>query len=194
MKIIGITGGVGSGKSKVLSYMEERFQAVVCQTDHVAWKLQEPGQDCYRKIVEVFGKHILNQDNTINRGLLGQLVFGDQGKLKQLNAIMHPAVKQYVLQWMAQEEDKGTICFVIESALLLEDNYQSFCDEAWYIHAHKDVRITRLKQERQYTDEKIQAMMSSQLDENIFRSKCDFVIDNSGDFEETCRQIEQIMI
>ena len=193
MKIIGITGGVGSGKSRVLSYMEERFHVVICQTDHVAWKLQEPGQTCYEQIVQVFGKDILHEDQTINRGKLGQLVFADTSKLQQLNKIMHPAVKSFVLEWIEQEKRRDTSYFVIESALLLEDNYQAFCHELWYIHADIDIRKRRLKESRQYDEEKIVSIMSTQLKEEDFRSKCQVVIDNSGDFENTCHQIEQIM-
>ena len=193
MKIIGITGGVGSGKSKVLSYMEERFQAVICQTDHVAWDLQKPGQSCYKQIVQVFGNDILNEDQTINRAKLGQLVFADANKLQQLNKIMHPAVKSFVLEWIDQEEQRGTTYFVIESALLLEDNYQEFCHELWYIHADVDIRKQRLKENRQYDDEKIISIMSTQLSEEDFRVNCQVVIDNSRDFEHTRQQIEQIM-
>ena len=80
MKIIGITGGVGSGNSRVLSYLETEYHAVVCQADHVAWKLQDPGQECYTQIVSCFGENILNEDGTINRAKLGQIVFTDKTK------------------------------------------------------------------------------------------------------------------
>ena len=85
MRIIGITGGVGSGKSRILSFLEERYNAVICQADQVAWKLQEPGQKSYLGIVEYFGEGILNDDKTINRGVLGQIVFNDEFKLQKLN-------------------------------------------------------------------------------------------------------------
>ena len=84
MKIIGITGGVGSGKSRVLSYIEETFPCVICQADHVAWELQRPGEDGYVKIVEHFGKEILNEDQTINRPRLGQIVFSNEQELLKL--------------------------------------------------------------------------------------------------------------
>ena len=106
MKIIGITGGVGSGKSRVLSYMESHFDAVICQADHVAWELQKPGERCYIEIVKYFGNEILNDDATIQRGKLGQIVFSDKNKLEVLNNIMHPAVKESVIGLIQQEKEK----------------------------------------------------------------------------------------
>lgn len=193
MKIIGITGGVGSGKSRVLSFLEEKFNAVICQADQVAWKLQEPGQKSYLGIVEFFGECVLNEDKTINRGALGQIVFHDEEKLQKLNKITHPAVKEYIKNQIEQEKLKGSELFVIEAALLLEDHYDEICDEIWYIFAKEEVRRERLKESRSYTDEKIDSMIASQKSENYFREHCKLTIDNSGNFEDTCTQIEKAM-
>lgn len=193
MKIIGITGGVGSGKSRVLSYMKDQYGAVVCQADHVAWELQEPGQKCYIQIVTHFGKNILNEDRTINRRELGQIVFSDNKKLLVLNGIMHPAVKETIVEQIEKEQKNGTEYFVLEAALLLEDGYSQICDELWYIYTGEKTRRLRLKESRAYSDEKIDAIMASQLSEEIFRKECQIVIDNSGDFEDTCYQIDEAM-
>ncbi len=193
MKIIGITGGVGSGKSRVLSYLETEYHAVVCQADHVAWKLQELGQKCYTQIVSYFGENILKEDGTINRGKLGQIVFADKDKLNVLNQLMHPAVKEYILEWIQKEQKNDTAYFLIEAALLLEEDYNLICDEMWYIYCDESIRRERLKLSRGYTDEKIDAIIASQLSEEIFRNECQIVIDNSGDFDDTCYQIEKAM-
>lgn len=193
MKIIGITGGVGSGKSRVLSFLEDVFDIVVCQADHVAWKLQEPGQKCYNDIVEHFGSRILNKDGTINRGRLGQVVFNDSDELYVLNQIMHPAVKEFIRKSIEQEREKGTKCFVLEAALLLEEDYKEICDELWYIYADENTRRMRLKESRAYSDEKINAIMASQLPEEIFREQCQVVIDNCGNFDDTCNQIYKLI-
>ena len=193
MKIIGITGGVGSGKSRVLSYMETKYRAVICQADHVAWKLQEPGQKCYAQIVACFGENILDEDGTINRGKLGRIVFADKDKLCQLNKIMHPAVKDYIVEWIQRARNSETTYFIIEAALLLEEDYNLICDEMWYIYCDENIRRERLRSSRGYTDEKIDAIMASQLSEHIFRKECQVMIDNSGDFEDTCCQIEKAM-
>lgn len=193
MKIIGITGGVGSGKSRVLSFMEEEYKAIICQADHVAWKLQEPGEKCYHEIVTYFGIEILNDDKTINRKKLGQIVFGDDTKLQVLNQIMHPAVKEYIKEQIQSEVRKGTTLFVLEAALLLEEHYDEICDEVWYIYTREEIRRVRLKESRQYSDEKINAIIASQLSEEYFQKHCQIVIDNSRNFEDTCNQIEKAM-
>lgn len=193
MKIIGITGGVGSGKSRVLSFMEEAYKAVICQADHVAWKLQEPGEKSYCEIVAHFGTEVLNEDQTINRKRLGQIVFGDERQLQILNRITHPAVKTYIKELIECERDKGSTLFILEAALLLEDHYNEICDELWYIYTREEIRRERLKASRQYSDEKIDAIMASQLSEEYFREHCQIVIDNSGNFEDTCIQIEKAM-
>ena len=193
MKIIGITGGVGSGKSRVLSYVEEQFSAIICQADHVAWELQKPGQKCYLQIVEHFGREILNDDETIDRKKLGQIVFNNNEELLVLNAIMHPAVKEDIRNRICNARENGSEYFIIEAALLLEDNYKQICDELWYIYTDESTRRLRLKESRAYSDEKIDAIMASQLSEEIFRKECQIVIDNSGDFEDTCYQIDEAM-
>lgn len=193
MKIIGITGGVGSGKSRVLSYIEEEYHAVICQADQVAWKLQEPGESSYQKIVAHFGEGILNEDQTINRKALGAIVFGDDGELEALNQITHPAVKSYIREQIAKEKEKGTSLFILEAALLLEDHYDEICDELWYIYTDEQMRRERLKESRGYSDDKIDAMIAAQASEEVYRRGCQRVIDNSGAFEKTCTQIKEAM-
>lgn len=193
MKVIGITGGVGSGKSRVLSYLSEEYGAYVCQADHVAWELQLPGEVCYKQIVEVFGKEVLGKAEEIDRQKLGTIVFSDADKLKELNRIMHPAVKERILALVEEQKALGTALFVLEAALLLEENYDVICDEMWYIFANERVRRIRLHDNRNYTEERIDAIMASQISEEVFRDRCDVVIDNSGAFEETCRQIKETM-
>lgn len=193
MKIIGITGGVGSGKSRVLSYLEEKYGAVICQADHVAWDLQKPGEKCYQAIVEYFGTCILNADKTINRKKLGEFVFGNETPLSVLNAIMHPAVNEEIRKRIEIGKISQAKYFVIEAALLIEENYDEICDELWYIYTSEAVRRVRLKESRQYSDEKIDAIISAQLAEKVFRTSCQRVIDNSADFENTVAQIDDIM-
>ncbi len=189
MKVIGITGGIGSGKSRVLSFLEETHHAVVCQADKVAWELQRPGESCYQEIVMQFGSGILNADTTIDRKALGQIVFANETKLLQLNAIMHPMVKCEIKKRISRERERGTLIFVIEAALLIEEHYDEICDELWYIYTDEQIRRQRLKADRGYNDEKIDAVMAAQLSEEMFRKKCKRVIENSGAFEETCAQL-----
>lgn len=193
MKIIGITGGIGSGKSTVLAYMEEQYHAYILQTDQIAHKLQEPDQICYKKIKNLFGKDILQEDGWIDRVKLGNLVFADREKLNLLNQIIHPEVKTYVKKEIRHAQTEGIELVLIESALLLEDHYEELCDELWYIYAKEDVRIQRLKDFRNLKEEKIRKIMDSQAEEQVFRSVCDVTIDNSELFSKTREQIENAM-
>lgn len=193
MKVIGITGGIGSGKSRILDYMEEKYSARILKTDLAARKLQEPGNICYKRIVDVFGKEILYEDGRIDRKKLGNLVFADTRKLKMLNEIVHPEVKAYVREELRKAEREGVALFLIESALLMEDHYEEFCEELWYIFVNREVRVQRLKDSRMLSEGKIRQIMDSQADEASYRSYCNVVIDNSGTFAETEEQIEKVI-
>ena len=190
MKVIGITGGIGSGKSQVLSCLEEKHHAAICQADRVAWELQKPGQKCYEEIVEHFGTGILNEDKTINRSKLGQIVFCDNAELCVLNDIMHPAVKAEIQSRILKEREKNTKLFFLEAALLVEEHYDEICDELWYIYTSEPIRRQRLKESRGYSDEKIDEIMATQLSEEEFRKACKIVIENNDMFEKTCKLLD----
>ena len=193
MKVLGITGGVGAGKSTVLGYLADHYGARVIEADRCAHLLQQPGGDCYDAIVNCFGREILFPDGRINREILGKIVYADQKQLKVLNRIVHPAVKTYIIEIIAQERKKGAVPFVtIEAALLLEDGYDQICDEIWYIYADEAARTKRLQSSRGYSPEKIRSVMANQRDEEGYRSGCKLVIDNSSDFvENTYEQIDK---
>ena len=193
MKVLGITGGIGAGKSTVLDFLEKNYDARVIQADRVAFDLQQPGQECYRQTVGIFGTDILKDDGTIDRARLGAVVFADSRKLAELNAIVHPAVKEWIQSEISAEAKRGSVPFlVIEAALLLEDRYDLICDEIWYIHASEQVRTERLMRDRGYTREKALRIMQNQLPEQEYRKKCKLVIDNSIDFvENTYGQIDE---
>jgi dephospho-CoA kinase len=192
MKVIGITGGVGAGKSEILKFFKEKYHAIVVEADKVGHMLMEPGGACYYSIVEKFGSSILNGDQTINRGKLGKIVFSDEALLAELNKIIHPRVKSHIVSEIAKERAyHRTDLFVVEAALLIEDHYDVVCDELWYIHTDEKVRGKRLKEARGYDDEKIASICANQKSPAEFRSACQVVIDNSGDLADTYRQIEE---
>lgn len=192
MKIIGITGGVGAGKSAILSYLKENHGAVIMEADKVGHLVMEPGESCYAKILQVFGKEILREDETIDRGKLGAIVFQDIELLQRLNEIVHPAVKQKILSELTKEQEKKEKkLFIIEAALLLEDHYDEICDEIWYIHTDAAIRAERLRASRGYDEEKIAGIMANQKTPEEFRFGCQIMIDNSGEFADTCRQIDK---
>lgn len=194
MKIIGITGGVGSGKSEILNILENDYHAKIIQSDHVAHELMAPGAKSYDAIVQSFGKEILNEDQTINRPILGEIVFHNEEKLSLLNSITHKNVDEEIISRIDEyrkEEPEGMI--VIESALLVGAEYEKKFDQLWYIYTREEVRYERLKASRGYSDEKIAQMIAKQQSEEEFKSMASHIIDNSGDLEDTRAQIKKIL-
>jgi len=190
MKILGITGGIGTGKSKVLAYLEKEHHATVRQLDQVASTLQKKGTLCYQQMVEVFGTEILLADGELNRAKIAQMIFEDSTKRQMLNQIIHPKVKEWIREDIEKERACGTLLYVIEAALLIEDNYNEFCDEIWFIYSEKSVRMKRLEESRGYLKDKIEQVISVQLTDEEFRKNADRTIDNSEDFLDTIRQVE----
>lgn len=193
MRIIGITGGVGAGKSEILNYLSEQYHAPVIQADRVAHFLMEPGQVCYGPVTDLLGDSVKAEDGVINRRAMGEKIFGNAALREQINKIIHPAVKEYVRQRIAKAKMQDAKFFIIEAALLIEDDYGAICDELWYIYTSEEVRRERLAASRGYTEAYARQIMSNQLPDAVFRRECDFVIDNNGSMEHTKEQIDRRM-
>lgn len=193
IKVLGITGGVGAGKSTVLAYLEERYGAKVIQLDRVAHELMEPGGICYRRILDTFGEDLLERDGTISRTRLYQKTFGDREKVEQLNKMVHPMVKLRVKELLEEERMHGDAPFaVLEAALLLEDHYEEICDQIWFICVDRKVRVRRLRESRGYSEEKTEEILKNQKKDEEFRILCQFEVDNSSDIlENTYGQIDR---
>lgn len=191
MKVIGITGGIGAGKSEILNFLQKNYHARVIQTDLVSHYLQEPGNACYYGIVEHFGSMVLNGDMTINRQKLGALVRADFKEWEQLNKIVHPEVKRFVVAEIEKARKDGLDYLFVEAALLIEDHYDLICDELWYIYTKEEIRRKRLKENRGYSEEKIEQIFDRQLKDKEFRAACRVVIDNNGTTQETFAQIRR---
>ena len=191
MKVIGLTGGVGAGKSTVLAYIEKICSAVVIQADQAGHLVMAPGERCYEPMIALFGKQIIKKDKTIDRRMVSDVVFGDERMRQKLNALLHPAIREYILEKIGEERKKGKELVVVEAALLLEDHYNDFCDKIWWVYAEKEVRIARLMESRGYTREKAENIMIRQASDSFFRQHADFIVKNNGDLEETYRQVEE---
>ena len=194
MKIIGITGGVGAGKTQVLSYIDQHYRCRIIRADEAAHLLYEPGQECYDRLVGLLGDTILRLDGSIDKPKMAAAMFGDRALLEGVNKIVHPAVKQYILEQIAYEKEKNEVdYFFIEAALLIEEHYDQIVDELWYIHSDAAVREKRLAENRNYSAQKTADIMKGQLSEEEFRKHCKVVIVNNGDLEETYQQVRNIM-
>ena len=174
MRFIGITGGVGAGKTEILKYIGQHYKCEIYLADEIGHKVKEPVTEGYHALA------------------MAAKIFADPTLLEQVNAIIHPAVKKYLADRLAEAKNKGDVeLFFVEAALLIESGYEHIVDEMWYIYAREDVRRRRLSESRNYTPEKIEKIIASQLSEEEFRQHCDFVIDNSDSLEDSYRQIRQ---
>ena len=191
MKTIGITGGVGAGKSTVLNYMESHLEACVLEADKIGHLVMEPGPSCYEPVIALFGKQVIKNDKTIDRRLVSDVVFSHPDMLEKLNHIIHPAVKEYIRRQLALKKEEGQRICVVEAALLLEDHYEEFCDTVWYIRTDSEIRIRRLMESRGYTREKSMSIIASQAPEEFFRTHTDYVVTNNTDLEDTWQQIRE---
>lgn len=192
MRFIGITGGIGAGKSEILQYIRKHYQCEIYLADEVAHLVKEPGTKCFEQLVELLGKDIVDSDGQINKQMMAQRIFADEKILEQVNAIVHPAVREYLLDRLEMAKSHSEVeLFFVEAALLIEAGYGPLVDEMWYIYADEAVRAERLRTARGYNDEKIAQIMKSQLAEEEFRKNADFVIDNSGLLADSYRRIDE---
>jgi len=193
MKFIGITGGVGAGKSAVLDYLAAKPGVRVMLADEIAHELMEPGTDCYEQIRKTFpNEDIYKEDGHFDRMKLAKVIFSDEKKRVQMNEIVHPAVKMYVIAEADRGRQEGKpALLVLEAALLIEEHYDEICDELWYIYTREDVREARLMESRGYSREKVQQIFASQLKEAEYRRHCSIVIDNNAGLAEMQHQIDE---
>ena len=193
MRVIGVTGGVGSGKSAVLNYIEAHFDARIGKADEVGHMLMMPWGKCYEPVVKLFGDWVVKEDGSLDRQAIAQIVFKDSEMLKKLNGIIHPEVKKYIVNEIERSRKEETEFFFLEAALLLEEKYDEICDEIWYIYCEKEVRMERLRRDRGYSDERIRQVMENQLPDEEYEAHCDFQLYNDEDVAHTYLQIERRM-
>ncbi len=189
--IIGITGGVGAGKSTVLSYIADNYNAKVIYSDQVANDIKKKGYPAYDELVDLLGQGILGDDGEIDKGKMAEAIFADKTLLDKVNNVLHPAVNTFIINIIEDERNKNELDFVIvEAALLIENGYKDIVDELWYVYADEAARRARLKASRGYSDDKITNILKGQLSDHEFRQNCDFVIDNSTCEGDAFKQID----
>lgn len=192
MQVIGITGGVGAGKSAILEYLEQNYRVKNLIADKIARMLMEPGSECYRKLLKFLPVEVYNEDESINRSALSAALFSSDDLRARVNEVMHPAVKEYILGQITEQERMGILDYVIiEAALLIEENYGEICDELWYVRTSEEIRKKRLMRSRGYSEEQVESMFRSQLSDSEYRKHCQVVIENNGTREETFYQVAQ---
>ena len=194
-KIIGLTGGVGAGKTFVALRAHEKYGLPIILADEVGHIALEPGRETYKNVVKMFGKEIVNEDGTINRKLLSNLVFSDKSKLSLLNSIVHPFIESYIIEQIERLKAETKEKYILlEAAILFESNLSSLCDEVWLVTAEEEIRANRLKIVRGYSNQKIKEIIKSQLSEKEMRERVDKIIINNGNLQEIDKQLEILLV
>lgn len=192
MRVIGLTGGVGSGKSYVARRLQERYGVELLIADELGHVAMEPGTDSFAQIVALFGKSVVRENGTLDRQRLAEIIFHDPQALATINEIVHPVVKAYLIDYIDRRRNRdGTI--LLENAIMYETGCDALCDEVWYVSVPEELRIRRLMADRGYTEEKSRAIIAEQHPDSFFRERADRVIDNAGE-KQRLDQILETMI
>lgn len=188
MKVIGLTGGIGSGKSLVTEMLTE-FGAELINADLLGHQVYLPGREAWHEIVKAFGADILASDKSIDRKKLGQIVFSDKKALEKLNSITHPRIFEEagraITQLKAKKEDQGVVVF--EAAILIEANWTSLVDSIWVVVADREVVIRRLMERNNMSREQAEARINAQLS-NEERAKFANIVIRNNDTLDILRQ------
>ena len=187
MFVIGLTGGIGTGKSEVSRLLGE-LGAEVIEADKVAHEAYEPGTPGWREVVEAFGEGVLDADGRIDRKRLGGIVFGDEQARERLNGIIHPIVRRLLEERIAELERQGTAVTVIEVPLLVEaikqqSRWTLMLDEIWVVTAPEEQAVARVQARSGLDETAIRARIRSQATERERIEHADAVIDNGGSLE-----------
>src|ERR1700692_3868984 len=181
---IGLTGGIGSGKSTAAKMLAEPGAPAI-DADKVGHEIYQPGTPAYRELIEAFGDRILAPDRTIDRRKLGPIVFADPAALKQLNAIVHPKMFTRMGEMVAAMRRGGERRpIVVEAAILIEANWQPLFDEIWLVRAPREQVVTRIEIQRGLKPSESESRIRAQLSDEDRAKHATLVIENNGSIEE----------
>ena len=190
MKVIGLTGRIGSGKSTVSKYLGE-LGAVVIDADKVTHEVLSPGHEIGRNVIAEFGQGILTPDGEIDRKKLGEIVFNNPEALERLTEITHPPMYEIVKNRIEEHRRRGRKVVILEVIALIEANWTPLTDEIWVTVASDDIVIKRIKEQRGMSEEQILSRIRSQLTTEEWIKHADIVIENNGDFNELKTKLDE---
>ena len=191
MIVIGLTGGIGTGKSQASSILGG-LGATVINADLVGHEVYKPHTEGWQAVVDEFGDGILTADEEVDRRKLGGIVFGDADALKRLNAIMHPRIYGMIEERIASLRDQERDVVVVEAAILFEANWTSLVDETWVTSSPPDQVVQRLKERNNMDEEAIRARIDSQMPQSERIGLSDVEITNAGSLSELQSNIETL--
>lgn len=190
--IIGLTGSIGTGKSTIANKFRD-LDIPVVDADLIAREVVEPGKDAYQDIVATFGKEILQNDKTLDRKALGNIVFNNEEKRKQLNAIIHPAIRKEMVRQRDEWVRNGKECVVLDIPLLYESGLTHYVDKVIVVYVDPEIQLQRIMDRDQSTEEEAKSRINSQIPVSEKAKKADAVIDNNRSKEESYRQLKAIL-
>lgn len=190
--IIGLTGGIASGKSTVSSMFND-FNIPVIDADQIARDVVRPGEEAYEKIIAQFGSNILRPDRTLDRKKLGSIVFADNKRRQQLNNIVHPAIRQKMLQQRDEYVRDGKSSVVLDIPLLFESKLMHYVDKIIVVYVDENIQLKRLIDRDKLTDQEAKQRINSQLPLKEKVEQADATIDNNGTIKQTAAQLKEIL-
>jgi dephospho-CoA kinase len=191
MKIIGLTGGIGSGKSTVSKFLAD-LGAVVIDADKVGHEVFKPGTKAWQEVVDAFGQGIISAGGTIDRRKLGEIVFSNPGARAKLNQVMHPLIYEQVKSRIEEYGRKGVDIIIVEAPLLLEVGWKSLVDEVWVTSASEATVIKRLKEQKGLPEAQSLARIRAQLTDEERIRQADVVIDTDCALDELKERVEAL--
>ena len=189
MKVIGLTGGIGSGKSTVSQFLAE-MGAIILDADKVGREALKPGGEVWHQVVTAFGKHVITSDGDIDRQKLGEIVFGNSEARERLNQIIHPPMYDMVKAQLEKYRRQGVGVVVLEAPLLLEAGWTSLADEVWVTTASEATVLERLRERAGLSEQESLARIHSQLPSEERTRHADVVIDTDCDLDELKAKIK----
>ena len=183
MLTIGLTGGIGTGKSEVSRILKE-LGATVIDADRVGHEAYKVHSSAWQEVVDVFGEKVLSPTGEIDRKQLGGIVFSDPVALSKLNSIMHPQMAEIIKEKIRQLQSQGIETVVVEAALLVEAGWDSMVDEVWVTYSTEEMVIERLRQRNNLSEEEIQGRVRSQMPYDKRARYAQVVVDNSGNMDQ----------
>ncbi len=190
-KVIGLTGGIGSGKSTVSQFLA-KLGAVILDADKVGHEAFKPNTRAWHAVVSAFGKQIISPSGEIDRKKLGEIVFSNPASLSRLNQIMHPRMYDMVKAKIEEYRRQGVDVVVLEAAILIEANWTSLVDEIWVTVVSEATVLERLKKQRGLEEEQTLARMRSQLSTEVQLKYADVVINNDGNLDEVKAKVKEL--
>ena len=188
---IGLTGGIASGKSTVLTYFKDKGIPYI-DADIVAREVVEPGTEGLKAIVDTFGSHVLHDDGTLNREALGAIVFHNEEKRQLLNSCLKTHIRNRIMELTSQYEQGNTPILIYDIPLLIEGEWYTMMDEVWLVYVNEMTQIERLMSRNGYTREDALARINSQMRLDDKCAYADIIIDNNGTPHDLTVQLNTI--